>query len=68
MSTERIVQFRVPRGRVLGPLPFNINTNDLPKSIDHPITLLADDSIITIAHRYRNRDSAYESEINNAIE
>lgn len=64
-SSERIVKFGVPQGSVLGPLLFIVYINDLPKVINHPMTLFADDSTVSVA--CHNREY-YESNINSTLD
>ena len=45
-SSRTAVSSGVPQGSVLGPILFLLYINDLPKNIDSPIRLFADDAII----------------------
>lgn len=64
LSEERNVIHGVPQGSVLGPSLFTLYINDFPKSINHPTTLFADDSTITIPCRHRD---LYEEDVNNTL-
>ncbi|RVE47697.1 hypothetical protein evm_007686 [Chilo suppressalis] len=63
-SETRIVKYGVPQGSTLGPLFFNVYINDLPKSVNCPITLFADDSTLTIPC---NDPDIYEYDIKNSL-
>lgn len=63
-SSEREVTFGVPQGSVLGPLLFILYINDLPKCIQYPLTLFADDSTVTIPCKSLE---TYENDINKTL-
>lgn len=62
MSNVRELSYGVPQGSVLGPLLFILYINDLPRASDNPITLIADDSTVTIKCKDK---VTYEDDINN---
>lgn len=64
ISQEREVKYGVPQGSVLGPPLFTLYINDLPKSIEQPMSLFADDSVVTIPCKNRNQ---YEYDVNKSL-
>lgn len=64
LSEGRVIRFGVPQGSVLGPLLFLLYINELPRYIQHPMVLFADDSTALIQCRDKKR---YENDINQTL-
>jgi hypothetical protein len=63
-SSIRTTYYGVPQGSVLGPLLFLVYINDLPRIVNHPMVLFADDS--TVIFSTENRE-LHEIEINKTL-
>lgn len=64
LSEKRTPVYGVPQGGVMGSLFFIVYINDLPSDIEHPMTLFADDSTVTITC---NNKDIYKTDINESL-
>lgn len=64
VSTIKENKYGVPQGSILGPLLFLVYINDLPRAVNYPTVLFADDTTIVVES---DNLSNYEEKINKAL-